>query len=657
MQFAEVAVDTKTSLDRQTFTYNIPPELLSDIKIGVLVLVPFHGRKLNGIILSLKSHSPFAVRLKSIIKVIDQNPVLDSIRLELAKWISEHYLTPIGEVIFSMIPNAAIRQINNDNNSQIDSINKNKLTTINAIADIVVNKRFKKNIYTLYNRMEEREETYIKLIEKSIAKNKKCLVLFPSIEQARIFQNKIDNKNRSVLYHSQMTKTQRYLVWNDIRNNKYQVVIGTRPTVFALINNLGLIIIDQVENFSYKEDQSSRYHSVTVAKRLSELTGANLILGSLVPSIETYHNEQIGKYQRLQSKPVKSKTLITKRIIDLNTQKNKIISWELEQSIVSIIENNGKVLLFSQRKGEGSSLICQDCGYVFKCNKCNVPYSQATSYPPKLARLDSARQEEGGAGKLPIRQAQVRQATSLFCHRCNTKLPTPQSCPECRSVRLKSLGIGIDKIQKEIFRLFPNVKSISIDVDTVNIQQKIIDNQIIIASKKITDFPQTKFDLIGVINLDNLLNLPDYKSSENVYLLICNLLYQCKNEFILQTYNPENESWDFMRKDCPQVFLNRELVNRKNSNFPPYNLLIKLTYQNSDESICLFESQNIKSKIENLNFKFIGPSPSFISKIRSKFNYQIIVFINSQIQISQLRKIIITLPKGWKIDVDPISLI
>lgn len=651
MQYAQVAVDTKTSLDRQSFTYQIPPELLPDIKLGVLVLVPFHGRKIQGVIVSLKhlSTGTFKHKLKTIIKIIGSKPVLDDTRLELAKWMGQYYLTPIGEVIFAMIPPVAIRQIRNDDYYKISKLGVNQISQKNAVAFFCDDKKLK-NIYTFYNRIDERVKIYLKLINKSIAKNKNCLVLFPNIEQAKEFNNLLlssrlgstnisSNKEvKSVIYHSDMTKTQRYNIWNDVRNNKYQVVIGTRPTIFVPINNLGLIIIDQSENFGYKEEQNSKYHSLTVAKKLSQITGSNLVLGDLVPSVENYYFEQTGKYLKLQNKPESSATRITTRIIDLNTQKNKIISWELEESVKSTIDNNGKILLFALRKGEGSCLICNDCGHIFKCDKCDLPYSQISSLKSQIS--------------------------NLVCYRCNTNKPIPKNCPNCHGIGLKSLGLGVDKIQREISILFPNVKSIIIDVDSDNINDKIIKNQVIIATKKISDDTNARFDLVGIINLDNLLNLPDFKIKENIYLLICNLVYKCSKQFILQTYSPDNDMWNFISHECPHVFLTKELLGRKESNFPPYSQLVKLIYQNESKEKCIIESQNLKSKIINLPCRqaghklvLLGPAPCFITKVRNKYQYQIIIFTNNYKQKQDLTNIISNLSKGWKIDVDPISLI
>ncbi|EKD56217.1 MAG: hypothetical protein ACD_58C00266G0001 [uncultured bacterium] len=468
------------------------------------------------------------------------------------------------------------------------------------------------------------------------------MILFPNIEQAKAFQDLLPNsqlssnnifskKNiKSVLYHSEMTKTQRYNIWADIRNNKHQVVIGTRPTVFAPINNLGLVVIDQGENFGYKEDQSSRYLSVTVAKKLCELTGANLVFGSLVPNVEGYYYEQHKKYLRLQNKPLESKKLISKRIIDLNTQKNKMISWELEESINKTIENNGKVLLFSQRKGEGSSFICQDCGHVFKCDRCSLPYTQVTSVQSQGIRLK--------------------------CFRCNVKILVPKSCPNCRGIKLKSIGLGIDRIRDVIYKLFPNVKSIQIDVDSENIEQKIDSNQIIIATKKILDY-NLKFNLVGIVNLDNLLNLPDYKTSENIYFTVVKLMYMTSKNFILQTFNPENKLWYFIRQSCPNVFLKDELLVRKDNNFPPFSQLIKLTYQNEFEEKCQKETEITKLQVTSYKLQVLWPGPSFIAKVRGRFQYQMIVFIKLKLEKELLKKIVSKLAKGWKIDVDPISLI
>lgn len=609
MQYAQIAVDTKTNLDRQTFTYSIPPQLLPDIKTGILVIVPFHGRRIQGVIVAIKQFSNLAIKnkLKPIIKIIDTNPVIDGIHLELAKWMSEYYLVPIGEVIFSMIPPVAIRSI-----STIE-LSHQLLTT-----------NHQPQIYTFYGRVENRLKAYIKLVNKSINKNKNCLVLFPNINQARKFQSKFDKKYKSILYHSEMTKTQRYLIWNDIRAGKYQIVLGTRPTVFAPVDNLGLIIIDQPENFGYKEDQGSRYHSLKVAEKLIQFTDANLILGSLVPSVDAYYCETHRKYRKLQNNSEESKISIVKKIINLNNQKNKIISYEFQEIIKETLIKQKKILVYVQKKGDGSTVICKDCNYIFNCPNCNLP---------------------------------LRFNNQLLCYRCNFQKNLPTNCPNCNGVRMSSLGIGLETVKREILKIFPDSKIDIIDINTQNPENIYEKCEIIIATKKILDFPNLHFDLTGVIGLDSILNLPDFKSNENIYFTIVNLIYLTRNQLLLQTYNPENEFWNFVKKNSLLVFLQKELTERKKNNLPPYSQLIKLTYQNQSEEKCLIEIENLKSEIENLKLNFLGPSPAFITKIRGQFQYQMLIFINNATQKHYLYKIVAKLSKGWKIDIDPISLI
>jgi len=377
MQYAEIAVNTKTSLSRQTFTYKIKPEHLPYIQPGVLVLVPFRNRNIDGIILTIKSRltiedpglkpsgqfSNLAIegKLKSITKIIDTQPILNTNQLELAKCISNYYLAPVGDVLFMMVPPIAHR------------LTKKSLIT-NRETEKQRNRETK--IYTIYESLLNRIGKYIKLTEKALKSSQNVLIIFPQILIESEIKNKFEKifgKENIALIHGNLKTSERYKLWQDISNGKKKIVIGSRSAIFSPIKNLGLIIVDEPENFGYKEEQSPHYNTVEVAVKMSQIHKCNLIFGSIYPDLEAILKIKKKIYLQVNNSPV---TEIIKKlkfqIIDLQFEK-KIINYTLENNINEYLKKNKKVLLIIDRKGSGSYFICSDCKKIINCQRCNLP--------------------------------------------------------------------------------------------------------------------------------------------------------------------------------------------------------------------------------------------------------------------------------------------
>src|SRR3989304_997532 len=321
MQIAKVVPNLKTS-DEGIFDYAIPPELLPQIQEGILVEVPFHGRNVEGIIVDIKRSSQIP-NLKPILKFIDPIPVIDIIHIELAKWMSDYYIAPFGKALFENIVPAAKKSIKNISLQTV----QHKLARANLCQK-----------YLLIGDFNARLSFYLKAIDETWRHQKATIILVPDLIIIPYLSKNI--KKSFTILHSKMTKTQRWLAWNNIRSGKTRIVIGSQSALFAPVSNLGLIIIDQEENETYKNGRTPRYHASATAKKLCELTGANLILGSRTPRLETYYNASRNKYRLITKQ--NSRTNIT--IIDMNSEKY-IISNALESAIEKSLQENKKILL------------------------------------------------------------------------------------------------------------------------------------------------------------------------------------------------------------------------------------------------------------------------------------------------------------------------
>lgn len=327
MQIAKVVPKVKTS-GEGIFDYSIPPAILPDIKIGLLVVVPFHGRKVEGIVIDIKRSSQI-LNLKPIISVIDNIPVVDTTHIELAKWMADYYLTDFSKCLFENIVPPAKRTIKKQSDVGFDTKKRS------------ANQSAKK--YLIVADFQTRLKFYLQAIKKTLARGQQVIILVPDLSLIPYFTKYI--KNKVAILHAGLTLTQRWLEWDKIRRGDADIVIGSNSALFAPVQNLGLIIIDQEENETYKSGQAPRYHAVKVAEQLSRLTAARLVLGSLTPRVEKYYDATQNKY--LFAKQSKLKPNI--QMVDMNFERS-ILSQPLQNKIIEILEINQRVLLVLNRK-------------------------------------------------------------------------------------------------------------------------------------------------------------------------------------------------------------------------------------------------------------------------------------------------------------------
>jgi len=597
MQIAKVVPKVKT-LGSGIFDYDIPPEILPQMRCGILVEVPFHGRKIEGIVIDIKRTSAIT-NLKKIIRIIDPSPVIDDQHLSLARWMADYYLSSLGQTLFENIVPPAIRTI------------KRQTTTIND-RQKQINK--KSRSYLIQADFSHRLKFYLKAINKTISFGQSVLILIPDLNLIGYFTKNLKNP---IILHSKLSKTQRWLAWNKIRSGSKQIIIGSQSAIFAPIQNLGLIIIDQAEDEAYKNDRSPSFSAVTTAEKLAKIFGANLILGSLNHNIETFFWAKQNKYEILKNKFLKPNI----SIVDTKSEKN-IISTTLVSEIEKSISKKEKIILVLDRKGEGNSLTCVDCGWIQTCEKCNLPLKP--------------------------------ENTKAICRNCHRTYDLKIKCPACQGFNLKKFGWGTKKLLKIARELWPNEKIINLQKDGDKLSD---DFSIAIATSYALKLPLPKIGLIGIIDSDAYVFLPDFRSAERYFLNFFKFL-KISTSGIIQTKNPEHYFVKALAKLDYIVYYQAELKVRCEGYFPPYSHLINLIYQNIDEAFCQKETEKLVEqlkKIKNQNLKILGPAPAFLRKKRNLYRWQIIIKLTlpRPKELDELLK----KQKNWKIDVDPLDLI
>jgi primosomal protein N' (replication factor Y) len=599
------------------FDYIVPAEIAKKIQIGSRVWVDFRGRRIGGYVVAISRQSNIK-KLKTLSELIDALPLLDKNMLLLTKEVSDYYCSTWGEVIETALPEA---------------LRKGKPITIAEGIKIKQDKC--KTDYLLVHDLDgqARWDVYIERIKEVLSLNKSVILLSPDINSIKKAKNIIDEKIGCFSGISYRKQPQELNEWVKIKQGKAKLVVGTRSAIFAPLGNLGLIIIDEEEDSVFKQDQVPHYNAREVAFMRARIERAKLILGSVSPSLETFylHKKNRIKYLNLQRKKVfpEIKIIDTRHLPYQEKRQRLVFSRFLTDSIYSVLGLEGKVLLFLNRRGFATHATCHNCGISLKCPRCN------------------------------INLVYHFEANILNCHYCNFKMETPKICPHCNSGYIKFSGVGTEKIESELSRIFPQAKITRLDT---NKNVEINDADIFVSTSSIFKRHNLNFDLIGVLSVDNSLNRIDFRASEKTFALLAGLLGLTNKQIIIQTSFPQHHCFKAITEKDTSFFYEKELKERFQLKFPPYKhiILVKLRGKNADSakrlSQLLFE--RLKGSSNNKSIKIVSLNPCQPSKLRGNFYWQVLIiggnikkivdFLKIKLKVFAHSGIIIT------VDVDPV---
>jgi len=466
-------------------------------------------------------------------------------------------------------------------------------------------------------------EIYIHLIKENIEQDKQVLYLLPEIGLTnQIIERLHSHFGDSVaVYHSGLSNSERYEIWQDLLNtpnNRFKIILGVRSSIFLPFNNLGLIIVDEEHEASYKQtDPAPRYHARDAAIVLAKIQQANILLGSATPSIESYFNAKTGKYALIELlHRHKGFSLPKIEIINMNFKTNQNIQSSLSKPLVKSIDKalneHEQVILFRNRRGFSPILQCNECGEIPKCKNCDVSLTYH------------------------------KNSNVLVCHYCGYSTPNTGQCKKCHSHNLKMLGAGTQRIEEDLQQSFQQANIARMDIDSMqrkNAYSKLINDfeqqrvQILIGTQIISkglDFENV--NLVGIINADTLINMPDYKSQERAFQLLTQVSgragrHSGKGKVLLQTRAPKHPVIKQVQNSGYQSFIKNELNERKLFFYPPFSRMIKitLTYKNSEELSKTANTLTIILKQKFINNQVLGPITPYISKIKNNYRMQILL--------------------------------
>ena len=466
-------------------------------------------------------------------------------------------------------------------------------------------------------------EIYLQLIGKAMKQNKTSIVLVPEISLTPQMIDRFISrfgKDEIAVLHSKLSLGERYDEWNRIKEGKAKIVIGARSAIFAPLNNIGIIIIDEEHDSSYKSESVPKYDAKEIAKKVAKENNIPLVLGSATPDLTTYYKaKEKNEITLLElTKRANNSALPKVEIVDLKQElangNRSMLSMDLYQSIEENLKNKLQTILFLNRRGYSTFIMCRNCGYTVKCKNCDISMTYH-SYENKLK-----------------------------CHYCGYEEKLVKICPECGSDKIRYFGTGTQKLEQEIHKQFPQAKTIRMDVDTVtkkNSHEEILnkfkneDIDILIGTQMVVKghhFP--KVTLVGVIAADSSLNIDDYRATERTFQILTQVAGRAGREnlpgkVIIQTYNPENFSIQEAQKQNYDKFYETEIALRKQLKYPPFCDIIVIGFNSTNEDEIKKVSQEIfeklKDKIDKEQFNIFKPMPSPIDKIQNKYRWRIII--------------------------------
>lgn len=713
---AKILVEINNINVDKTFDYIVPFEYIENIKIGMRVKVPFASRELEGFVLDLVNSADDNYELKEIISIVDEKPILNNELLHLGQFMSKKYFSTLISCYQTMLPKALKAQnkttinkkmikyvelcsnsfpklkpnqekiveylringkvkkeeVNKISVSGVNTLIKNGIIIESLIEEYrLVTKDINKEKETFKLTVEQQEAknkilsqtqssvfllhgvtgsgktvVYMEIVEEMLNRGKDSIFLVPeiSLTPQMVYHFKSRFGDEVAVLHSRLSEGEKYDEYRKIVEGKVHIVVGARSAVFAPFKNLGAIIIDEEHTTSYKQDNNPKYSAIEIAIERAKNNNAIVILGSATPSLETYARSIKGLYTLVELKHrVNTNNLPLVEIVDMSKEKHRgsIFSSRLITEVNKRLEEHEQIILLLNRRGYSSFITCSNCGYTAKCPHCDITLTYH------------------------------KTSNTLRCHYCGYADKMNDICPSCGEKAIKTLGTGTEKVEEEIKKVF-NARVVRMDLDTTSKKgshEKIItafknhEYDILLGTQMIAkglDF--SNVTLVGVINADTSLMIPNYRSNEYTFQLLMQTAGRSgrgeKNgSVIIQTFNPEHYAITLASKHDYIDFFKQEMEVRRKLSYPPYYYLIYIKVIGKDYNKISIESNKIASILtrELKNSKILGPTTCSVFKLNGLFRFGIIIKYKKEEKMEEVLQSLVNHYKGnqtVKVDID-----
>ena len=690
IMYAEVITELKARNLDKTFTYKIPSFLMDKVKVGCRVLVPFGKQRLEGFVLNIDEDVSVDYHVREIIEQIDEEPVLNDEMLKIADYISKKTLSTRIQAYQTMLPTALKAKINYKVAKKYTSyivlsipynqaickattkqgksivkcfltesqIEKKKLSQISSSALLTLFKKnivseVKKEVYRfqvdIFDKLQDvvlteeqknvydsvmkadgfspfllhgvtgsgKTEVYMALIDSILKNGKEALVLVPEISLTPQFIQKFTSRfgGKIAVLHSKLSNGEKYDEWRKIQNKEVSIVIGARSAIFAPLTNIGIIILDEEHSPSYKQENIPRYHVSDIALFRGKYHHAKVIFGSATPSIQSYTRAKLGIYTLLEMKNRLHTVLPQVHLVQMRDEMKNgyaLFSKVLLNKIQDRLDGGEQIMILLNKRGYARVTVCHSCGYTDSCPHCDIPLTYHKS------------------------------SKTMRCHYCGYGKGVMKTCTICGETAIDSYGIGTQKVEEELRNLYPDARIIRMDADTTitkNAYAKIVNDfknkkyDILVGTQMIAKGHDFDFvTLVGVLNADATLYIPDFQSGERTFALLNQVAGRAGRrnkvgEVIFQGFNMNHYSIESASRHDYASFYKEEMRLRKMLNYPPYCNLALIEIRSKSEDIALLESQKIRSFLDSESGKSIvlGPTPSLLPKKNDYYYFKIIL--------------------------------
>ena len=728
--YAKVIVEIGAKKLDKTFMYRVPSSLMNKIGVGYRVKVPFGNRSLEGFVLEIVKDNDLVTEyeVRDILEVIDSYQVLNDEMLKLGKYISEVTLCSLIMAYQLMLPKALkasektnikikmikymslnvskeevrkyldkcrfegqreiIEQLLGEDrvvvtkmSITIKTLEKKGIIKIeqeegyrykyinhNEDKKVILNKEQEKVvsevvsnlnsnlIYLLYGVTGSgKTEVYMNIISRVIAERKQAIMLVPEISLTPQIVSRFVARfgERVAILHSGLSDPERYDEYRKIKENKVSIVVGARSAIFAPVKNLGIVIIDEEHSTSYKQDNYPRYDAKDIAIWRGKYNNCPIVMGSATPTLESFARAGNKVYKLLVlTKRAGKGELPLVNIVDMKQELRKgnfIFSELLKNKIQERLDKKEQVILLLNRRGYSSMLTCGNCGETFKCPRCDISLTYH------------------------------KTSDIMRCHYCGYALKRPRKCPKCGCEKIKDFGLGTERLEEELKKMYNDIRVVRMDMDTTSrkgMHEKIINDfgehkyDVLLGTQMIAkglDFPLVT--LVGVINADTSLNVPDFRSAERTFELLCQVSGRAgrgdmKGEVVIQTYNDTNYSIVLSQKHDYINFYKEEMKLRKQLKYPPYYYLTLIKISTKDYDMGFREANKIGDYLRyrlNQEYVVLGPTMANVFKINNIYSFQCIIKYRDD---TLLKVVLKEIDKQYKIndkvkvevDINPIRL-
>jgi primosomal protein N' (replication factor Y) (superfamily II helicase) len=660
----------------RTFVYKLDEPLA----IGCRVVVPFRNREVDGFVVGFPRSAP-DVEVLGVKEITDRSPLLRPEILELCRWISDYYVSPIGEVLKAALPPGILaKHVGAANRSVTPALTRPSATLsrgereepLPAAARPVLTADQSRALETIRTTAgfhpvllhgvtgSGKTEIYLRAAEHFLAAGKTSLILVPEIGLTPQVADRFSEcfPGKTAILHSSLTRRQRIDEWLRIYAGDAPIVVGTRSAVFAPLEHLGLIVVDEEHETSYKQEEMPRYNARDTAVMRAKLAKAAAVLGSATPSMESFRNAEASKYSRISlTTRVEDRALPDVEIINMREEyiaegKQVLFSRRLLQSVAVRLERGEQTMILLNRRGYAAFLLCRRCGFTFQCSACSV----AMTYH--------------------------RSIDKLLCHYCGLARRPPAKCPDCDSEYIHYIGEGTERLEAELKKIYPAARIGRVDRDTMRHMRDFVrvlggfrkgEIDILVGTQMIAkghDFPRVT--LVGVIGADAPLALPDFRAAERTFQLLTQVAGRSgrgdqPGEVVIQSYFPDHYTFQLAVTQRFEDFYAREARYRKAMFYPPFTALAGVMVTDRDPARAASLAREVGAFLDSLRsnaVRVLGPAPAPLERLKKIYRHQLLIKSSSRATLHDMLRRLQAHIEEKKIgatrvliDVDPVSLL